>query len=91
MTIEDATKFRAMVARCNLLGSDRPDLQFVTEEAPRSMAKPHMGGMDKVTRMAKYMNGDCSRIVHDFPLGRDGGIIHARSASDWNGCLKLQE
>lgn len=68
MPSEDATKFRAMVARCNVLVSDRPDLQFAAKEAPRSMATPRMGDREEVARMAKYPTSDYHRLVQRFPF-----------------------
>ena len=36
----DARSFRAVAARANYLGLDRPDLQFASKELCREMAKP---------------------------------------------------
>lgn len=43
----EATRFRAMLARCNFLGSDRPDVHFAAKEASRSMAAARGGDRDR--------------------------------------------
>lgn len=65
------TKFRAMVARCSLLGSDRWDLQSSAKEAQRSIATPHVGDRERVVRIAQYLNGEYHRRVQQtlFRLG----------------------
>lgn len=77
MSVEDATGYRAMVARCNFLGSDRPDLQFAAKEASRWAA-----------RLAKYLTCENNGLLHLFPVGAGDGIIHAFSDSGWAGCLR---
>lgn len=81
-TSEKSTKFTGMVARCNFFRSDLPHLQFVVKEASGSMATPHAGDMDKVVRVAEYLNGERRRLGQQFLLGKDDGIIHAFSGSD---------
>ena len=40
LSLEQATKYRGIVARGNYLGQDRPDMQFAVEELSRRMASP---------------------------------------------------
>lgn len=88
MRAEGATKYRAIVACCNLLGSDRPDLLFAGKEASRWMAKPCYNKMEKAGRIAKCPNGDHHRLLQLFPPRPDHGIIHVFSDCAWAGCLR---
>lgn len=76
MSDAEATRFRAMVVRCNFLGSDRPDVQIAATGASRSMAAPHKGDREKVVRISKPVNREYRRIVHVFL------VIHVFSDSD---------
>ena len=40
MSLDDASKYRMIVARLNYLAADRPDIQFATKEASKYMSKP---------------------------------------------------
>ena len=91
MVGEEATRHRAMVARCNFLGCDRPDIQFAAKEASRWMSKPCREDQDKVTRIGKYLNGGLRRMEQVFPFGRDDSVICAYSDSDWAGCLRTRK
>lgn len=92
MKAKGTTKYRAMVARCNFLpGSDHPDLQFAAMEASRRMSKPCYDDMDKVIRIANYLNGEHHRLVQILPFGRDDGVRHAWSGLDWAGCRRTRK
>lgn len=40
MTAQEATRYRAILARCNFLGCDRPDIQHTASAAQRWMLRP---------------------------------------------------
>ena len=63
---EEATRYRAMVARCNFLGCDRPDIQYAAKEASRWMSSPCRGDMERIARIGKYLNGGFRRVVQIF-------------------------
>ena len=50
---KDATKYRAIVARCNSLVPDRPDVAYAFKEFARSMAKPCKGDMERLKRLGR--------------------------------------
>lgn len=79
MSAESATKYKAMVARCNFLGYDRPDVQFAAKEAARLMAQPCEGEGENISRIGKYLNGKARRLVQVFPFGADDGVVRAYS------------
>ena len=55
MNKEEASRSRAIAARANYLGIDRPDLQYAVKEACRSMAAPKQGCWAKLKRLARYL------------------------------------
>ena len=50
-----ATEFRQLIARCNLLCHDRPDIQYACKEAARGMANPRKTDWEKFIKIAKYL------------------------------------
>lgn len=91
MVGEVATQYRAMVARCNFLGCDRPDIQYAAKEASRWMSAPCHGDREKIVRIGKDLNGDFRMIVQAFPFGRDDGAVKVYSGLDWAGCLRIRK
>lgn len=87
----NATKFRANGARCKFFCSDRSNWEFVANEAPRSLATPHVGDMGIFMRIAKHLNNACSRLVQQLPLGKEGRISHECSNSDQAGFSKSRK
>ena len=49
---DEATLYRAMVARANYLAADRMDVQFAAKEACRDMAAPRVASLQKLKRLA---------------------------------------
>ena len=52
-----ARKFRQLIARCNFLCHDRPDIQYSCKEAARGMSSPKKSDWDKLVRIVKYLKG----------------------------------
>mgnify|MGYP000311610398 CR=1 FL=1 len=50
MSAEDAITYRSVVARCNFLSQDRPELLFAVKEASRCMASPRNGDWHQIKR-----------------------------------------
>ena len=53
----DATTHIALVARCKYLSPDRPGIVFAGKELARGMAKPIVGDMQRLKRLARYLQG----------------------------------
>ena len=51
----DGTKYRAMVARCNYLSPDRPDIAYIVKELARRMTYPNEGDWQKLKRLGRYL------------------------------------
>lgn len=71
MVGEAAMRYGAMVARCKLLGCDRPDLQYAAKEASTWMAKPCQDDRGTIARIGEYVNGGARRMEQLCPFGKD--------------------
>ena len=65
MSGSDATRYRAIVARCNFLSIDRPDLMFASKECSRHMSNPTNGAWAAIKRVGRYLISR-PRLVHAF-------------------------
>ena len=45
---KESTRYRAVIARCNYLAPDRPDIAYAVKEFARAMAKPNEGDMQRL-------------------------------------------
>ena len=54
---KEATNYRALVARCNYLFRDRQDMAFAVKGLARAMAKPTRGYLQRLKRLARYLEG----------------------------------
>ena len=52
---EDATRYRAVVARLNYLAQDRPDIRNITAKLCSQMSNPKAGDMARLKRVARYL------------------------------------
>lgn len=64
MSVADASRYRAMWARCNFLGSGRPD----TLRRERGVEVDDEALLQLHGRIAKYLNGEIRRLLQMFPL-----------------------
>ena len=65
MSDSEATKFRAIVARCNFLSIDRPDILYASKECSRCMSTPLNGDWAAMKRLGRYLLHK-PKIVHMF-------------------------
>ena len=59
----EATVYRKIVARCNFLAADRPDIQFATKECAKGMSNPKVSDMEKLKRLGRYLKGKPRYII----------------------------
>ena len=53
---QEATKmYRALAARGNYLGPDRPDIQFAIKECCRDMSSPTNASWGRLKRVARFL------------------------------------
>ena len=79
-----ATQYRAMAARLNYLGLDRPDIQFATKEAARHMASPTECNWLLMKRIGRYLKGS-PRLVQLFRWQSATQDLSTYTDSDWAG------
>ena len=77
----DATLYRAVVARCNLLSVDRPDVMFASKECSRCMARPVNGDWEPIKRLGRYLISR-PRVVHVFKWQDEPTYLSAFSDSN---------
>ena len=82
ISLERATKFRSIAARCNYLSADRPDIQYATKEVARGMANPTEGDWQRMKRLAKYLAG-VPRVEQWFFWQERPATILCFTDSDW--------
>ena len=81
---QEASRYRAIVARLNYLALDRPDLQYAAKSACRHMAAPREHDWKTVKRVARYLIG-CPRAVQNFVWQRMPTAVTTYVDSDWAG------
>ena len=85
MAAEEATQYRAVVARLNYLAPDRLDMQFAVKEAARAMAKPAKKHWKALMRIGRYVKAK-PRLVIKFDWQEAMMLASAYSDSDRAGC-----
>ena len=87
---EEATKYRAVVARANFLAADRVDIQFAVKEATRCMAKPRDCDWQRLKRIGRYLLGN-PRVILQFESQFQPSSITVYSDSDFAGCKRTRK
>ena len=86
----EARKFRSIVARCNYLASDRPDIQFATRVCSAGMATPSELDWTRLKRLGRYLLGrpsaKCWFEWQDMPRGFSARLKRSRvtGSNGWN-------
>ena len=83
--IWENTAYRALTARSNYLGQDRPDLQYASKEVRRSMSNPDAAAWTKLKRIGRYVAGH-RRLIWTFKFEMPPGHIIGWSDTDFAGC-----
>ena len=86
----DATLFRAIVARCNYLQPDRPDIQYAVKEACRMMAKPTTKSWEMLKRIGRYLRGR-PRLIWQYEWQPEQEVIEVHSDANWAGCKRSRK
>merc|ERR1711973_531261 len=87
---EDATAYRASVARGNYLAQDRTDIQYAVKELSRSMSKPTEGDWAALKRLGRYLVGK-TRMKVLFKYQEEVKKIHVWADTDYAGCRKTRK
>ena len=76
---------RAVAARGNHLGLDRPDAAFAAKKLCRRMSMPDHAGQKALQRLVRYIKGS-PRLVYNF-LWQDECALDVFADTDLAGCL----
>ena len=82
--------YRAIVARCNYLQPDRPDIQFAVKEACRMMAKPTASAWESLKIIGRYLKGR-PRLIWRYDLQSEQEVIDSHSDANWAGCKRSRK
>ena len=85
-----ASQYRALVARCNYMSFDRPDIQYAVKEACRDMASPNMGSWEKLVRIAQYLKGR-PRLIWRYHWQAYNEYLDTFGDADWAGCRRTRK
>ena len=69
LSAEEATLYRAIVARANYLSMDRPDVQYATKELCRAFAQPKRNDYSRLKRLGRYLVG-CPRLIWNSQMAK---------------------
>ena len=83
----EATGFRALSARGNLLAQDRADINFSSKELCREFAQPKHSSYDKLKRVGRFLVGK-PRLLYDYHFSKSGpsDTNEVYSDTDFAGC-----
>ena len=87
---KDSTKYRAVIARCNYLSPDRPDISYAVKELARAMSAPTRGDMTRLKRLGRYLKGK-PRLQQWFLWQPVQSIMITYSDADWAGCKQTRK
>ena len=79
-----ATIYRSVVAKCNYLAADRPDIQYATKECAKGMSSPTEEYWSKLKRLARYLKGK-PRVVFMYEWQEPTAKTVVFSDANWAG------
>ena len=86
---EKHTAFKAIAARGNSLGPDRPEMQYAAKEICRWMAAPSELGVQALKRLWRFLDSH-RRLVFEFPF-QTADKVDVYSDTDWSGCVRTRK
>ena len=87
---KETSKYRALVARCNYLSLDRPDISFTVKELARQMASPREGDMKRLKRFGRYLKSH-PRLQQEYCWQGHQHTVKTYSDADWAGCRETRK
>ena len=79
---EQVSKYSALVARCNYIAPDRPDIPYTVKELARGMALPTKGDWQRLKRLARYFKGQPT-MQQSSEWQESLSIVKTHSDVDW--------
>lgn len=86
---KETSNYRAIVARCNYIVPDRPDIAYTVKGLARSMANPRNGDWQRLKRLGRYFKGR-PRLQQIFEWQRGPIPLKIYSDADWAGCRETR-
>ena len=87
---EEATKYRAVVARANYLSQDRSDIRYAVKELSRSMSQPTELAMGRLKRLGRYLA--CHpRLTQKYQKQNAMPYLDVWVDTDFAGCIKTRK
>ena len=87
---KEATRYRAVIARCNYMSPDRPDIAFAVKELGRAMAEPTNGDAQRLKRLGRYLKSK-PRLQQWYEWRRSQNVVKTYSDADWAGCRQSRK
>ena len=84
------TQYRGVIARCNYMGTDRPDCLFAIKEGCREMSGPTAGLLRRLLRIGRYLK-KYLRLVWEFADQSEQAEFIVRTDADWAGCRRSRK
>jgi hypothetical protein len=84
------TQYRGAIARCNYMGTDRPDCLFTIKEGCREMSAPTTGSLRRLFRIGRYLKR-YPRLVWEFADQAEQAELVVRTDADWAGCRRSRK
>lgn len=87
---QDASLYRAIVARANYLAQDRADIGFAVKELCRSMSNPSRTDWEALKRLGRYLI-PMTRVISKFSYRPTPQNIDITVDTDHAGCLQTRK
>ena len=86
----EATRYRAIGARCNYLQPDRPDIQYAVKEVCRLMSRPTARAWELLKRVGRYLKGR-PRLIWMYKWQAPTSVVDITSDANWAGCRRSRK
>ena len=89
LTEVETTRYRSVVARCNYLAADRPDIQFAVKELCREMSTPTTTSMSKLKKLGRYLQRHPRLLIY-FSYQHTPCNLGIYADADYAGCRRTR-
>lgn len=86
---KQATKYRAVIALCNFMGPDRPDIAYAVKDLARAMSKPTDGDVQRSKRLGRHLKGK-PRFQQWYKWQLAQRVMKTYSDAEWAGCKGIR-
>ena len=86
----ESSNYRTIVAKCNHIAPDRPDIAYVVKELVRHMANPTEGDWQRLKRSGRYLKGK-PRLQQMYKWQNEQTILRAYGDAGWAWCKEIRK